>query len=123
MKARFSFATITIITLVFTELGNAQENLPAPDLSQPVFQTRIADTLKKTNAENGIAAAPVPDSKKTKKRKFEQREFYNPYQPYNPVTIAPRYNSSLPYYPQPKETIFTGIGTMLTSILADKTRH
>jgi len=126
MKSSFCSSTITIILLVFTGVSNAQINRPIEKKSVPaIFRT---ETHKKINFKNGIVVPHEWESQKIKKatRRIDlQNEVYNPYQPYNPARIPALYNGSLPYNndKEKNESILTGAGHILLSILADKTHH
>ncbi len=97
MKAAFSYTTITIVFLALSVVCHGQNN--QPDLSPAgtdSLKTITADTLKKVNSTPGIAAPAKTDSLKStkkKKRKKEQTDYVNPYQPNTPDGKPLPYNS------------------------------
>lgn len=124
MKPAFSYPTITIVFLVLTVAGNAQNNQPDhSSVRTDTLKNITTDSLKKINIATGIAAPAKTDSLKTKKiakRKNEQKDDFNPYQVYNPGSKPLPYNS----YREKQKTIEPGpVGSILKDILNNKSHH
>ncbi len=118
MKAAFSYPAITIVSLAFTAICNAQNN-------PIVLSPGRTDTIKKKNNAPVIAASSQTDSlkiTKKKKRRKEQPDGVNPYLPYTPDGKPLPYNSGYrasriqPYKPD-------SLGGEILKAIIDKKHH
>ena len=117
MKPTFIFAAITVVALVFSLLGSAQQ-------VQPVAPATVTDTLPKIKIDS-IAASVVKTGnlKTTKKAKRKKKESYitdNPYYQLGNVVVKPLPYNSNKETPKPLERAPIPVGEILKDVILPK---
>lgn len=96
MKQELYSSAITIVFLILTGSGNSQITLTSTTLSvlSPKTDSFLRnDTHHVINLKKEINTSAVLHKKKVKKHKSLQPDYYNPYQPFNPLVKPLPYNS------------------------------